>query len=258
MSFFPQTGAGSVAQFPLRRSRQWRSIKNDLESSERILLPDSSAGQIEWHLSMKDLSDPETSAISGLFNSSEGQYGAFLFIDPLANLLGWSESLSRPDWQVGLLTVSAGLSDPQGTTRASSLTNASAGAQWLQQTLGIPGDYVTCFSAWVSSSTTGDVTIARDGLTATAPVGPDWKRLYVSGRGAQGATQATFSLAIGAGQTVRVWGCQVEAQPFPSDYKQTSSALGIYEETYFATDELSIKNTGVGLSSCDVALLSRI
>ena len=41
MSFFPQIGAGSVAQFPLTRSRKWRAITNNLESSEQIILPDT-------------------------------------------------------------------------------------------------------------------------------------------------------------------------------------------------------------------------
>ncbi len=38
MNWFPQIGAGSVAQFPLTRSRQWRAIANILESGERILV----------------------------------------------------------------------------------------------------------------------------------------------------------------------------------------------------------------------------
>ena len=37
MSWFPQIGAGSMAQFPLQRSRKWRAIMNDLESGERIM-----------------------------------------------------------------------------------------------------------------------------------------------------------------------------------------------------------------------------
>ena len=32
MNWFPQIGAGSVAQFPVTRSRKWRAIANTLES----------------------------------------------------------------------------------------------------------------------------------------------------------------------------------------------------------------------------------
>jgi len=48
MSLFPQIGAGSVAQFPLTRSQTWRSIMNQLESTEQIMLPDTAAGEIGW------------------------------------------------------------------------------------------------------------------------------------------------------------------------------------------------------------------
>ena len=257
MSWFPQIGGGSIAQFPLRRSRTWRSISNQLESSERIRLPDSAAGRIEWQLSLQELSNAETGVLNSFFAAAQGQFGSFLFIDPMANLLGWSEDLSRPDWQPGLITVRSGVADPLGTTRASSLTNSGAGAQSLQQTLAVPGDYVACFSAWVSSSVVGSITLMRDGQSTTSSVGPAWKRIYVSGPGVSGASQSTFSIALAAGQSINVWGLQAEAQPYPSQYKQTGSALGIYEETYFGSDELKITNTGAGLSSCEIVLSSR-
>ncbi len=49
-----------------------------------------------------------------------------------------------------------------------------------------------------------------------------------SGTGIAGAAQSTFSLAVPAGQTIDVFGVQVEAQPWPSVYRQTSAASGIY------------------------------
>ena len=33
MNWFPQIGAGSVAQFPVTRSRKWRAITNSLETA---------------------------------------------------------------------------------------------------------------------------------------------------------------------------------------------------------------------------------
>ena len=77
-------------------------------------------------------------------------------------------------------------------------------------------------------------------------------------RASAGAAQSTFSIALPAGQTIDVWGLQVEAQPYPSAYKQTSAALGIYEETYFGDDELTITSTSLGLSSCEINLMSRV
>ena len=147
MNWFPQIGAGSVAQFPVTRSRKWRAIANTLESGGRILLPDTTAGQIGWRLSYRELQDLEVQSLSDLFTACQGKFGVFTFIDPLANLLGWSENLTQAAWQPGLLTGGANVVDPLGTARASSITNSSAGTQSLQQTLGLAGNYVTCFSA---------------------------------------------------------------------------------------------------------------
>ncbi len=258
MSWFPQIGTGSVAQFPVNRSRRWRAIANELESGERIVLPDAAAGQIEWKLSYQDLVDLEVQALTALFTASQGAFGAFTFIDPLANLLAWSENLSQPNWQAGLLQTAAGMTDPLGTQRAWSVANPSAGAQALQQTLGVPGSYVTCFSAYLRSNVAGAVTLQSGGLPVTVNVGPAWKRAFVSGVGVAGAVQSTFSIGVGAGSTVDVWGLQVEAQPYHSPYKTTGVPLGIYVETYFGNDELKITSTGVGLSSCEIALSSRV
>jgi hypothetical protein len=258
MSWFPQIGAGSIAQFPLRRSRKWRAIVNELESGERILLPDTAAGQVEWQLSYQDLTDAETATLSSLFSASQGGFETFTYIDPMANLLGWSENLSQPNWQAGLLQCTSGVTDPLGTQRAWSLANGSAGTQQLQQTLGVPGAYVTCFSAYLRANTPGTIIMSRDSVTTTAMIGPAWKRAFASGPGSAGATESTFSIAAGAGQTIQVYGLQVEAQPYPSLYKQTTTALGIYEETWFANDVLTITGTSPGLSSCNVVLVSRV
>jgi hypothetical protein len=258
MSLFPQIGAGSVAQFPLTRSRKWRAITNQLEDTEQIMLPDTAAGEIEWRLSYQDLTDAETTSLSSLFASSQGSFGAFTFIDPMANLLGWSEDLSQPVWQLGLLQHASGVSDPLGTSRASSITNPSPGAQTLTQTLALPGQYVACFSVYLRSDTPGSVTVQRDGTQVTAAVGSAWQRVFVNGAGASGAVEASFSISVAAAQTIDVWGLQVEVQPYPSPYRQSTAPLGIYEETYFENDELSIASTSPGLSSCDIRLLSRV
>ncbi|MDP9053233.1 MAG: hypothetical protein M3N93_02880 [Acidobacteriota bacterium] len=258
MSWFPQIGKGSITQFPVRRTRRWRAISNRMENSATVWLPDPAARQIDWRLSLQDLTEAETAKLHDFFTSVHGQFAPFLFVDPMANLLGWSENLSRPDWQPGLMTAAGGVADPLGSTRASLLNNASAGVQTLQQTLAIPGEYFACFSAWMWSATPAAVTLQRDGIGAICQTGPAWKRFYVTGSGTAGAMQSTFSIALGAGQSIRVWGMQAEAQPYPSSYKPTEKAAGICEETYFSGDELTMTKTAVGLSSCDVALTSRI
>ena len=258
MNWYPQVGAGSIVQLPVSRTRKWRAITNSLESGEQVMLPDRTAGQIEWKLTYQDLSSAEAQSLSSLFTSSHGPFAPFAFVDPMANLLGWSEGLSQSCWQAGLMQVNAGVGDPLGTQRASSVANPNTAPQMLQQTLAIPGSYVACFSAYLSSAVPGTVILQRDGNQTTVHVGPGWTRAYMSGLGANGAGQSTFSIVVGSGQLVNVWGLQVEAQPYPSAYKQTGEPAGIYQETYFAGDELTMTSTGPGLSACEIALISRV
>jgi hypothetical protein len=257
VNIYPQIGAGAVAQLPLQRTRAWRSITNQLESGERILMPDDAAAEIQWSLRYTDLGDSETKALTDLFTGCSGRYGSFLFVDPLANLLGWSEDLSRPDWQLGSVSQSNGIADPWGTQRASSVSNGASGSQTLSQTLSIPGAYMACFSAWVRSDAPGSIVLQRDDSAVTAVLSPVWRRIYVAAR-SSALTQSTFSIVLAAGQTIDVFGLQIEAQPYPSIYKGTQTARGIYEETRFDQDELEIVNTAPGLSSCNLNLVSRI
>ncbi|HEX8812928.1 MAG TPA: hypothetical protein VF742_13135 [Terracidiphilus sp.] len=258
MSWYPQIGSGTIAQLPVSRSRKWRVIANSLESGEQVLLPDTAAGRIEWDLSYQDLNASEAQSLSTFFSASQGGFVPFGFVDPMANLLGWSESLLQSSWQQELLQISAGARDPLGAQRASTIANPNPGSQALEQTLGISGDFVACFSAYLFSSGATTVTLQRDAAQVVVNVGPRWTRACLSGRGANGAAQSTFSLVLSTGQTLNVWGLQVEAQPYPSAYKPTNAAIGIYEETYFAGDELTMTSTAPGLSSCEITLLSRV
>ena len=52
----------------------------------------------------------------------------------------------------------AAATDPLGTQRAWSLANGSPGTQQLEQTLGVPGAYVMCFSGYFRADTTGAIT----------------------------------------------------------------------------------------------------
>ncbi len=257
MNWFPQIGGGSIAQFPLGRGRKWRMVRNEMEDGARITLADAHSGQVEWRLSYQDLSDSETAAIAGLFQSSRGGYGAFGFVDPTANLLAWSEDLTRPDWQAGSLTVTGSIADPLGGHGAWQLSNPAAGELQCTQTIGLQGSYVACFSMWIRAGSPVIVALDRDGTRSSFAAGTAWSRVYLGIPGNTGAEQSAFSVAVPASATVQVFGMQVECQPYPSKYKPSGAAFGIYPETYFGKDELAVRATGPGLSATDLVLVSR-
>jgi hypothetical protein len=258
VNYFPQTGAGSIAQFPVQRTRQWRWISNQMESGEMIMLPDAPASRIAWNLQYTDVTAAEAAKFSTLFDTCFGQYGAFLFVDPMANLLAWSEDFTRPDWQPGLLSISAAAADPMGSRRASTIVNAAAAEQSLTQTVDLPGDYVACLSVWARSDSGAAFALVRDGSRSNVQLTPSWTRYSISGRGTAGAASSSFSLVLSAGQTAQIFGPQVDAQPAASSYKQTSAAMGIYPETYFASDEMPMTNTAPGLFAFEIDLISRV
>jgi hypothetical protein len=258
MNWYPQTGAGSVAQFPLHRKRQFRTITNVLSGGERVSLPDANGGRVEWRLAYRDLTDAEVTTLTNFFAVSKGGASQFGFIDPFANLLGWSEDLSKPDWQGGMLKCTGGYGDPVGTQRGWLLQNPTPAEQALSQSLGIPGDYTACFSAYVRSDSTGTIALMRNAARMDLIVGAQWKRVQITGTGQAGDTNSTFGIAVASGASIRVFGLQVEVQPWPSPYRPTGSATGILEETRFDGDELVVTNTSPGSSACEVRLISRL
>jgi hypothetical protein len=242
----------------MERTRSWRDISNTLENGQRISLPDYGTAEIVWDLAYEDLTDAEVAQITLLFQEVRGPVGSFLFVDPLANLLGWSEDLAKNEWQKGQLTVTPGLSDPPGSNRAWRISNPSPASQSLAQTLEVRGEYIACFSAWVRSASMAVVSIQRDGQQSTYAVGPAWKRIQVSGAGNSGQAESSFSIRLEPLQSLDVWGLQVEAQPAPSPYKVSAAATGIYPETRFIEPELTITSTGLGFSACRLRLRSRV
>jgi hypothetical protein len=138
------------------------------------------------------------------------------------------------------------------------IVNSAKAEQSLTQTLDLPGDYVACLSVWARSDSGAAFALTRDGSRLNISLTPSWTRYNISSTGTAGAASSTFSLVLAAGQTAQIFGPQVEAQPAASSYKQTSAAMGIYPETYFASDELQMTNTGPGLFAFEIDLISRV
>ena len=258
MNWYPQLESGAVSQLPGRKERQWRAIENRLEGGERIASNDSYGGTVTWNFEYQDLSDLEMQSLNDLFSSSKGSCGSFGIVDPFVNLIAGSEDLSRPDWQTGAMTVQAGFANPAGTQKAWRIINASAGDQDLQQTLSFPGSLVACFSAYVRSDASQVFQIRRDSIVMPQVAGATWSRVTASGTGDSGSETSTFAIRISAGQSLDLWGLQVEAQPYASKYKPSVTAQGVYPQTHFAVDELPMINTSPGRYSCTVQAISRV
>jgi hypothetical protein len=262
MLVFPQLLTGATAQYPIRRRRSERAIVNVSQDGSVTALWDESASQVKWDLCFSGLTDQEVSNLTSFYQLCEGSLQPFLFIDPAANLFAYSEDFTQPAWQKNtLLIVGFGIADPYGTTRASQLTNSSLGVLSVTQTLGVPGFTTCALSVYARSDASIQLTLTRsDGSnieSALLQTSPVWTRFSLSTAFASSiSTSCNFSLELPAGATVDIFGFQVEPQPMPGTYVETSSYTGIYPNTRFDGSQITVTATDPGQSSLTVSLLS--
>jgi hypothetical protein len=116
-----------------------RTLVNTSPGGSFVKMADPEAGGCVWDLSFTGLTDAEIAAFESLFQACEGRLRDFLFLDPLGNLLNWTEDLSKSVWQTGMQVV-GGQEDPAGGTAAARVTNAAQGCAEHHADCGCAGD----------------------------------------------------------------------------------------------------------------------
>jgi hypothetical protein len=71
------------------------------------------------------------------------------------------------------------------------------------------------------------------------------------------STSCDYSILVPAGQTVDLFGLQLEPQTSPGKYVANTSETGVYPNTRFDTSALAVTATGPGQSALTVSLLSK-
>lgn len=261
MRYFPQLETRTAGQYPLRRERHERVVKHEAADGRVFSLYDGNAARVEWVLRYEGLTDAERGAIDALFTECEGRLRSFVFVDPAANLLLWSEDYSRTAWTRGaMMTATSGQADAWGTMRATMLTNTGAAAQSLTQTIPAPGGLHYCFSVFAAGAGQrfrmeidgGGAVIERE-FTASE----DWRRYSVSGKPDTAAETVTFRVTLQPGQTLLVAGAQVDPQLAPGGYRPTTTRRGIYPNARFAEDELAWTQQAPNNNAAEIRIESR-
>lgn len=258
MLVFPQLSTGASALYPVLKQRRKRTVVNVLGDGSKDVFADTDFALVEWELHAIGLTASEWSAIDSFLQQTLGKWQTFTFLDPTGNLFAESETLSSAAWSTGaLIELTAGVADPLGTTRATTLTNAGAGAEGVSQTLAVPGDYQYCLSAWIRSSAGASVVLTAGSGSQTVAASPLWSRAVLSANaGLSGATSVAFGLQIPSGASVDVFGLQVEAQLAPSDYKTTGTSGGVYPQARFATDQVTVTAQGTDVYDAIIRIVS--
>ncbi len=262
MLCFPQLSTGSMAQYPASRRRIRRSVVNVTPGGARVAWTDPAVASVQWELPLAGLTAAEMAAIEGLFEASKGRETKFLFLDPLDNLLGWSEDLGATVWTADpMLTRTPGRTDPFGTTRATRLVNAGQATQRLTQMLNAPSWFHYCFSLRVRSDSVGTARLVFEAGGTTVPrtvqTGPEWRDAWLSAKGSGTQETVTVGLEFDPGASADVFGLQLEAQIAASPYKKTAGRGGLYPASRFCDDRIRSKAEGVNWFSTTVRITSR-
>jgi hypothetical protein len=263
MLYYPQLTTGSIAQFPVTRAVNLRTVANQLPSGVTIRMADTGAQKVQWRLVYSDLTDGERSALESLFETSEGQLNTFTFLDPTDNLLMWSEDWTQAVWTPdALLQVAGGVADPLGGSAAMQLTNTAQTTQQIIQNISGPSWFVYCYSVYVRSDAPATIQLV---VTATGQVsltavntGASWTRVTASGSLSVEQDGVGFGVQLPAGVQVDAFGAQVEAQPGAGLYKQTIDLGGVYSSTRFSSDLLSVTATAPNQHACQISLISSL
>ncbi len=246
--FFPQLTSGALVQYPFKRTRVFRSIKNVLADGAMILLPDPAAGRLLWHLAYQDLSPADMEALMKHYQTCCGPFHAFTFIDPTDNMFISSSDLINTAWQKSpLIQLDAAQTDPLGGTGGFVLTNMGETDEYFTQILPAPASYIYTLSLYLQSASASIVRLVRGSSSerqiTTVSVGPQWTRVVSSGALSDTGTSLFAGIILAAGQQVSAFGPQLEPQASPSPYRATAQTGAVYTEAHWSTNELVVVAT---------------
>jgi hypothetical protein len=261
MLVFPQISTGASSLYPLTKTSRQRSVVNTLGDGSTDVYADPSAASLGWELHLTGLTGAEWSLIDTLFQATSGMWQPFTFLDPAGNLLADSETFGGSAWTNGtLIALTTGVTDPFGTIRATTVTNAGAGALSVAQTLTVPANFHYCLSLWAKTTSGTGVTLSISttggSSTKTFVLGTQWSRISLAANLGQIASSVTFAAQLAAGGSIQMFGMQAEAQLGTSDYKQTGITGGVYSNARFGTDKLMVTAQGTDVYDAVIQIVN--
>jgi hypothetical protein len=251
---FPQLTSGAFAQYPIRKVTKIRTIKNIMADGSMLVAADQGAGQISWTLSYIELSTQDVTALQSHFEGCQGPLRAFTFLDPTENLLLSSADLNGASWLIpDNMTVEPGFLDPRAGADAFRVTNAASAPQAISQMLAAPASYQYCLSVYAMSSNSDQCALIRSSNTdqqaQTLPVNSQWSRLSSAGKLNDTGSGLSVAISLAAGQSIVLFGPQMEPQFAPSRFRPTFSAAGLYLNAHWAVSELVFRADAPSLFS---------
>jgi len=127
-----------------------------------------------------------------------------------------------------------------------------AGASWFQY----------CFSVYLRSDVSSVIQMVasaggQNSFTAIS-TGPAWVRAIASGSLTIQQDGVAFGVQLAEGASIQAFGPQVEAQTAASQYKKTIDLGGVYSNTRFDSDSLTLTTDAPNQNSGTVSLYSSL
>lgn len=259
---FPQLSTGALAQYPIRKYRLARTIKNILPDGSMILLSDPDGARLIWEMLYTNLSQQDMQALQNHFSACVGPYHAFTFIDPTDNMLNSSADLTAAVWQMSsLIQIAPGFLDPTGGTSAFTATNTGQANQQISQTLNVPSGYQYCFSFYATSNQPALLSVIRQGSSdeqsILVSIGPAWSRIVSSGQLNDSGATLSVGISLAPGQAVGLYGFQLEPQIEPSGYRPTQTG-GVYANAHWGVTQLPVSGDEPNLYSTSFTIETAI
>ena len=259
MTYYPQISSGTLAQYPLTKRLRRRVIVNRLADGSRIAQLGVSPLSSSWALTYSELSDSERALLCQFHSSMEGRLLTFAFLDPTGNLLKWSEKLNNAVWTRDPgLGIDENISAPNGSSRASRLTNSSAIAQQCRQTVAGPGTFTYCFSLQARADVPTTLALRMGSGSAStsseAKVSTTWHRYWISGNLQVTSESLSLGLTVPANSSVEIYGLQATAQPGPGEYIKTLASSAVHNSVRFVDDALSFTSSALDNNSMTIRL----
>lgn len=250
MALFPQVASGAVTQFPTRSALRYLTRVNTLADGAEYKYADQASALGGFEVSFEQLLGSDIDVLIAFFNARYGTYQRFTFLDPLRNLVKWSEDFAQPVWNKfapGNFTFSSGQADPLGGTGAQLVTNSGGSTNSIWQDIpASPESQHFTGSIWLKQSTPGLTVIVRveDGLGQQqdfdARPGANWERVWATTKFSASAAAVTrLTFIFPASASVYTFGAQLAYLPGPGGYSKNQGSTGVHPTCRFEEPDLA-------------------
>lgn len=243
---------------PLTREARFTTRLNRAPDFTEVRTGDQLTPLFRWNLQLGPLSDAEFAAIQSFHAACNGAYQSFVFLDPLDNLLQWSEDFSQAVWQKSNpsgIAITSGVGDPFGGSTAQTIANTSGAVNALSQSIGANPQGITFTgSVWLIGAATLHLTDgASQTFSATVAAGA-WTRYSLTGAFAGSGSQIVFAADIAAGASVSLFGAQLVATAGRGSYTRTTTVSGFHPNCAFDPQPLAHRVIAPGINQVKLSI----